>query len=695
MNFAANELIPPGAKIKVFGIGGGGGNAVNTMIRSGLEGVDFISANSDIQSLRFSLATRKVQIGKELTKGLGAGSDPDIGREAALEDRQEILEALNGADMVFLTAGMGGGTGTGGIPVIAQLAREIGALTVAVVTTPFSFEGKRRKRYADLGIARLRESVDTLITIPNERLLRLATPQLSMTDAFKLADDVLLNAVRGVSDIINIPGIINVDFADVRTVMSGMGQALMGIGMASGEGRALAAARQAISSPLLEDMDIEGATGILINITAGSNLALLEINESCSIIQEAAHEDANIIFGAVLDEAMGEAIRITVIATGFPVEVEHEDHYEFKKDKKTLVSEIVSNIGIPNVAPKNPPTPTATVVAPSRVEGTRKEPSITATATSHFEEKKPSLSDSSNISPESEAQELARLTMGELLRGEIPSRVSFRTDDDQTDDDQGMDPMDPSDPLTIEQENKEEFDTTSSAEPALFLDPLDREQKDESLEEPAISENIDNDTFRVLSEEELATLELEFRQGVNASEQPILQNSSNAPLRTIEGASFDKDLGLGFGSFGDLKADLDVDLTTDFSRVEERKDSPTFDQSHNEPQAEFNRSEAIRDENVETVSFSFDQDGPNGLTDVNPSSEKAGNEFAPIEAFFDAGSEAANFVHEIDKKIDAALQMTERLPNKISPRSEGEISEGDDVDVPTFLRNGIKDLPID
>jgi cell division protein FtsZ len=311
-----------GARIKVIGVGGGGGNAVNTMIRSKLEGVEFAVINTDVQALRSALPDAKIQIGKELTKGLGAGADPDVGRDAALEDRHEIQEIINGADMVFITAGMGGGTGTGGASVVAQIAREMGALTVGVVTKPFNFEGKRRKRHAESGIERLRENVDTLITIPNQKLLQIATPDLSMLDAFRMADEVLVNAVKGISDIINIPGTINVDFADVKAVMSCMGQALMGIGSASGEGRAVEAARQAICSPLLDDVDIEGATGILINVTASSNVSLMEVNEACSIIQDAAHEDANIIFGAVIDENLQDEIRITVIATGFPSDYE-------------------------------------------------------------------------------------------------------------------------------------------------------------------------------------------------------------------------------------------------------------------------------------------------------------------------------------------------------------------------------------
>lgn len=314
----SENLVPPGAKIKVIGIGGGGGNAVNTMIRTGIEGVEFITANTDVQSLRFSLAESKIQIGKELTRGLGAGADPDIGRDAMLEDRHAISEAIQGSNMVFVTAGMGGGTGTGGAAIAAQIAREQGALTVAVVTKPFSFEGKRRLKYAEEGIRRLEECVDTLITIPNQRLLEVSSPELSMIDAFRMADNVLVNAVKGISDIINVPGNLNVDFADVKTVMSCMGQALMGIGVGEGPNRAKEAAQRAISSPLLEDVSIEGATGILINITASETLGIREVHEACSLIQEAAHEDANIIFGTVIDESVGDQIRVTVIATGFP-----------------------------------------------------------------------------------------------------------------------------------------------------------------------------------------------------------------------------------------------------------------------------------------------------------------------------------------------------------------------------------------
>ncbi|MFH0798912.1 MAG: cell division protein FtsZ [Pseudomonadota bacterium] len=305
------------AKIKVIGIGGGGGNAINTMMELGLDGVDFIAANTDMQALKANKAPNKVQLGRELTKGLGAGANPDVGKNAALEDQRAIAEHLQGVDMVFITAGMGGGTGTGGAPVVAKIAKEMGALTVGVVTKPFSFEGKQRTHQAERGIMELRDVVDTLITIPNEKLLGVVTKDVTLVDAFKQADEVLHRAVKGISDLITVHGLINLDFADVRTVMNEMGMALMGTGTSTGEGRALDAATRAISSPLLEDVSIKGATGILINITGGPNMTLHEISEASKIIQEEAHEDANILFGAVIDEGMQDEIRVTVIATGF------------------------------------------------------------------------------------------------------------------------------------------------------------------------------------------------------------------------------------------------------------------------------------------------------------------------------------------------------------------------------------------
>lgn len=305
------------ARIKVIGVGGGGGNAINTMMELGLDGVDFIAANTDLQALKANRALNKIQIGRELTKGLGAGANPEVGKNAALEDQRTILEHLQGADMIFITAGMGGGTGTGGAPVIAKLAKEMGALTVGVVTKPFNFEGKQRMQQADRGLAELRDAVDTLITIPNEKLLNIVEKDVTLIDAFKQADQVLHQAVKGISDLITVHGLINLDFADVRTVMNEMGMALMGTGISIGEGRAIDAATKAISSPLLEDMSIKGATGVLINITGGPDMTLHEISEASKIVQEEAHEEANILFGAVIDEAMTDEIRVTVIATGF------------------------------------------------------------------------------------------------------------------------------------------------------------------------------------------------------------------------------------------------------------------------------------------------------------------------------------------------------------------------------------------
>ncbi len=305
------------AKIKVIGLGGGGSNAVNRMIASRFSGVTFIVANTDAQALRASPASVKIQLGEKLTGGLGAGSDPEIGRRAASEDREALQQTLAGADMIFITAGMGGGTGTGAAPVVAQLARELGALAVAVVTKPFAFEGSRRNRQAEAGIQELRGIVDTLITIPNQRLLSVVEKGTSLQEAFRVADSVLQQAVQGISDLILVPGLINLDFADVRTIMSAMGLALMGTGVGRGEHRAIDAAQKAIASPLLEETSIEGARGVLINITGGADLTLHEVNEAASAVAEAAHEEANIIVGAVIDEALTDEIRVTVIATGF------------------------------------------------------------------------------------------------------------------------------------------------------------------------------------------------------------------------------------------------------------------------------------------------------------------------------------------------------------------------------------------
>jgi len=335
------------ANIKVIGVGGGGGNAVNRMIAAGVPGVQFLSANTDCQALRGSRAPVKIQLGSKLTRGLGAGANPEIGRSAALEDTEKITEELARTDMVFVTAGLGGGTGTGAAPVIANLAREMGALVVAVVTKPFSFEGRRRRAQAEEGLAALRQVVDTVITIPNDKLLHTVDRQTPMAQAFLMADDILRQAVQGISDLITVPGEINLDFADVKTIMSGMGMALMGTGIAEGEHRAVEAAQRAISSPLLEDASIHGARGVLINISGGEDMALHEVAEAADIIQEAADPEANIIFGTVIDHALRGKIKVTVIATGF------------QREHDRLASRIPSAVQAPDLQPVPvvPPSP--------------------------------------------------------------------------------------------------------------------------------------------------------------------------------------------------------------------------------------------------------------------------------------------------------------------------------------------------
>jgi cell division protein FtsZ len=337
------EEMPRNAKIKVIGVGGGGGNAVNRMIQARVEGVEFIAANTDVQALQLCQAPVKLQLGVKLTSGLGAGANPDVGRRAALEDSDKIIEALEGADMVFVTAGLGGGTGTGAAPVIASLASEMGALTVAVVTRPFAFEGKRRMKQAERGMAELLEGVDTMIVIPNEKLLAVAK-DAGFFESFRIADDVLRQGVQGITDIITIPGIINRDFADVKTTMAGMGYAVMGTGIRGGSHRATEAALAAMASPLLEDGAVDGARGILINISGSSTLKLSEVNEASTLIQNAAHEDANIIFGAVLDETMGDDVKITVIATGF-----RGEHRE-QPERRERLTNTVLNVHVPPVA---------------------------------------------------------------------------------------------------------------------------------------------------------------------------------------------------------------------------------------------------------------------------------------------------------------------------------------------------------
>jgi cell division protein FtsZ len=329
------------AQIKVIGVGGAGNNAVNRMIQHGLKGVDFISVNTDKQALYLSQATQKIQIGDKLTKGLGAGANPEIGQKAAEESREEIMQAIKGADMVFITAGMGGGTGTGAAPVVAEVAKELGILTVGVVTKPFMFEGRRRTLNAEKGIVLLKEKVDTLVTIPNDRLLQVAEKRTSMLDAFKMADDVLRQGVQGISDLIAVPGLVNLDFADVRTIMKEKGLAHMGIGKGSGDNRATDAAKQAIQSPLLETT-IEGAKGVLLNITGGSNLGLFEVNEAAELVAQAADPDATIIFGAVIDENLQDEIRIIVIATGFEKVTEKQERKKVDKVMEAVAATAAS-----------------------------------------------------------------------------------------------------------------------------------------------------------------------------------------------------------------------------------------------------------------------------------------------------------------------------------------------------------------
>src|SRR5271168_5293659 len=373
MRVSFAEEVTNGAKIKVIGVGGGGSNAVNRMIRAKVEGVEFIAANTDLQALKLSQAPVKLQLGAKLTKGLGAGANPEVGRKAALEDTEKILEALDGADMVFVTAGLGGGTGSGAAPVVANLASELGALTVAVATKPFAFEGKRRMQQAEQSLAELVGCVDTVIVIPNERLMECVEHGTSFFEAFRIADDILRQAVQGISDIITIPGIINRDFADVKTIMSGQGYAVMGTAVATGSNRAVDAANRAINSPLLEDNSIQGAQGILINITGSSSLTLQEVHEASSIIQKAAHENANIIFGAVQDDQMKDTVKITVIAAGFK-----DANKKLVKEKPTFMPKTwkaAPEIAEPEPPPQPPPNVVHQVQQPVR-EVSREVPAV-------------------------------------------------------------------------------------------------------------------------------------------------------------------------------------------------------------------------------------------------------------------------------------------------------------------------------
>jgi cell division protein FtsZ len=359
------------AVIKVVGIGGGGVNAVNRMIEAGLQGAEFVAVNTDAQALLMSEADIKLDIGRTLTRGLGAGSDPEVGKQAAEEHLEEIEEVLKGADMVFITAGKGGGTGTGAAPIIAEVAKSVGALTIGVVTRPFAFEGRRRSTQADQGIQRLREKVDTLIVIPNERLLAISDERTSIVDAFKMADEVLLQGVQGITDLINVPGLINTDFADVKMVMANAGSAIMGIGTGSGEGRAVNAARHAITSPLLE-ASIEGARGILLNIAGGRDLTLFEVNEAAAIIHDVAHPDANIIFGNVIDDSLGDHVRVTVIAAGFDQYHEGEEPRKASRARSAVTPRAPVRTGLPSSQPL-PGSPDYTRADPN-LSGLRSDP---------------------------------------------------------------------------------------------------------------------------------------------------------------------------------------------------------------------------------------------------------------------------------------------------------------------------------
>ncbi|MBI3582342.1 MAG: cell division protein FtsZ [Nitrospinae bacterium] len=341
MAFVLSDEFDYSAKLKVIGVGGGGGNAVSTMMSSKLDGVDFIVVNTDAQVLKVSPVMTKIQIGSELTRGLGAGGNPEIGKKAALESADQIADLLEGADMVFVTAGMGGGTGTGAAPVVAKIAKDKGALTVGVVTKPFSFEGKRRLSQADAGLKELRDNVDTLITIPNDRLLNVVSKQMPLKDAFKVADDVLRQSVKGISELIIMPCLVNLDFADVKAIMTGMGQALMGTGIGKGENKAIESAQNAVSSPLLEESSIDGARGVLINIIGGPGLTIHDATEASYIIQKMVHEDANIIWGAGIDECMGDEMRVTVIATGFG----QQHHREIEREEKVQKLKVVAGGG--------------------------------------------------------------------------------------------------------------------------------------------------------------------------------------------------------------------------------------------------------------------------------------------------------------------------------------------------------------
>lgn len=467
-----------GAKIKVIGVGGGGCNAVNTMIRAGLAGVEYIVANTDSQALNASLAGIKIQLGGNVTKGLGAGANPEVGRKAAIEDYEKLSEVLDGADMVFVTAGMGGGTGTGAAPVIAKLARELGALTVGVVTKPFSFEGKKRTRQAEEGIQSLEESVDSLICIPNQRLLQLAGENLSLIDTFKAADEVLLNAVQGISDLINNTGHINADFADVSTVMTNKGLSLMGTGTATGTDRATNAAKQAISSPLLEDVSINGATGIIINITGNSTLTMHETNQAVTLIMEAADEDAEIIFGTVIDENMEDRVKVTVIATGL-VDLRKEDSMMRNFSKKPEMFE----------APKivNEKTESSAFIAP---KPETKEETLSPSNTD-YALKSEMMFDLDNQNPSDSNINKPKINWAEKLQTAANKYESQKNFDSTTHSIEAA----PKTPSIVDRQEYSHIDSTESAANITTQAAQSRESRIKSIAEKLGFFNFDEDEF--------------------------------------------------------------------------------------------------------------------------------------------------------------------------------------------------------
>jgi cell division protein FtsZ len=577
-----------------------------------------------------------------------------------LEDRHEIQELLAGADMVFITAGMGGGTGTGGASVVAQIARELGALTVAVVTKPFAFEGKRRRKHADIGVSRLRECVDTLITIPNQRLLQVASPQLSMIDAFKMADEVLVNAVRGISDIINIPGMVNVDFADVKTVMSCMGQALMGIGAASGEGRAVQAARQAICSPLLEDIDIEGATGILVNITAGSDLALMEVNEACSIIQEAAHEDANFIFGTVIDESLGGQLRVTVIATGFPVDKE-----EIESDpggKTTQPPPFASRLTTPGLvtAPASKP---AARVAP--------QPSTYAPLTS----KRPEALRPRTPEARPEAETLAGAVRD-------PSRSLGLSDPALTR--EGARSVRPAAPVTPAVSAQAPLATPVAPVPVIAVpvkEPaLGTDAARSAPRQPLPSVDPNNEAAELtrwtLTDEPFSLDDPIPSLAAEPQTLALTPEPTLAPEPRLEGASAQVSQ--------PHAAAPDVGHQEVGHQEVGHQDVGHHDVGHHQEET-IAESVFVGDE--APASLQGDDDFLLAESPAVDARAGAVRETAPLETFFDG---SGTFItSDIDRKIDEALELAERMR---APRKTPEV---DDLDVPAFLRNGMKDLPLD